>query len=406
MHDMITAPAINPTPRAAENNKVIRTHPARTGRGFALLLVLIVMAVATIMAYALLASSTLQDNGSATAPLASQADALAESGVELAMYYLQHPANAPSRTTATTVYPAYWTGASNITFAGMPGKVTVTVTPSGTGTTMQWIITSSATASAGKAAVSKTVTAAALVNGTYVSTQAIGSNAQVNLGTGANITGGINSPLAVVITGLARVSGLLSALSITGSYSGSSAAAPISNPVPDWNSVQSYLTYTYNNKSGTATPVNASGANSAGTGNSAGVFKYMSGTVTLKSPCTISGTLYVPNGGVNFQGNVTVGPPAPGFPAIVCNGNITSTAVGSTLTVKGTVYAANGIGSADLLSTINIQGALLMAASAISNLFGGSLIVTYNSTYASVPNLSASEAYLTPQSVKLVSYSP
>ncbi|HTW93727.1 MAG TPA: hypothetical protein VMD30_02965, partial [Tepidisphaeraceae bacterium] len=86
--------------------------------GIALILVIVVMAIAAVMAYAMLSAGALQEQVSANSIAQANADALAESGVSLAMYYLTHTSTAP-------VTPPYTE--SGLTFNSLSGSVTLTV---------------------------------------------------------------------------------------------------------------------------------------------------------------------------------------------------------------------------------------------------------------------------------------
>lgn len=368
-----------------------------------MMLVLIMMAVATIMAYALLGNAAVQDEASANQASASQADALAESGIELAMYYLQHPANAPSLVAAAGNNPPYWSGASNISFSGMPGTVTVTVSPSGTTGTV-WSVNAVGSSSLNGQSVSKTLSATAQVNGTYQTNMAMASNVTVNVPATGKITGGIETPLDVVVALGGQLTGLVSALVVSGG-SGTTTSPPISNPVPPVTSLRSYLTYQYSGSTGNATVINQSANNNPTAGNPAGIYKFTTGSVTLKGPITIHGTVYVPNGNVTYQSTVNITPTA-GFPAIVCSGVVQPSALGASLTANGAVYAAGGIGTADIFSSLTINGTLLTVTGSINALFLGTLKVTYNSAEAAVPDLTSVGAYLTPVSVKLTAWNP
>jgi Tfp pilus assembly protein PilX len=73
-----------------------RAHaPCLRARGMALLMVLLVVAVAAVLGYAMLASSSLQSQVAGNIQRASAAELLAESGINLAMYYVQNPTKAP-----------------------------------------------------------------------------------------------------------------------------------------------------------------------------------------------------------------------------------------------------------------------------------------------------------------------
>jgi Tfp pilus assembly protein PilX len=384
------------------SNKHLHT---REHRGFALLLVLIFMAVATVMAYAMLDNAAIQQQATAGQASASQAEALAESGIELAMYYLQHPTNAPSRVAATSSIPAYWSGGTSISFTGMSGTATVAVAPSGTSGTL-WTISSTGSSSLEGITNTKTLTATAQVNGKYQAVAGLTTNVALNIAAGVTINGGIVSIQPVTINVLAHVAGGLLAPLVTGPYSGGLSSPPASNPVPDVASIQSYLTYKYSGSTYNGVAVNVAGNNNVTVANPAGVFTYTGGTVTLTGPMTVHGTLYVPNGGVNFKGNVTFATPTSGFPSIVCSGAISSSSLGSHLTTNGLVYAAGGINSGDLLSSVTMNGGLLTASGGISSSFLGSVSINFNASVANILNLTNNGAYLTPVSVKLIAWNP
>ena len=65
-------------------------------RGMALVIVTIVVGVAALMGYALLGSAALESQVSSNSTTLAQAECLAESGINLAMLYLQSPSKAPA----------------------------------------------------------------------------------------------------------------------------------------------------------------------------------------------------------------------------------------------------------------------------------------------------------------------
>jgi hypothetical protein len=204
---------------------------------------------------------------------------MAESGVELAMFYLQYPAYAPAIVPATATIPAYWSGASNITFSGCSGSVTVTVAPSGT-TGMQWAITSVGSSSVtGGGTITKTITATAQVNGTYQIAEAIGANSGFTLNALSNITGNILATGTVVVNGLGRLLG-----TILGT-SGSGQPPPVSPPIPPtYNNLRTYLTYTYSGHSYSAAAYNAAHNTITGTNPGGSPAHSSSPTATWTSP--------------------------------------------------------------------------------------------------------------------------
>src|SRR4051812_37913003 len=93
-------------------------------RGAALLIVLGVVGVATVMGFAMVSSSALQAQAGGTLKYATAAEYLAESGGQLALYYLQNPGASPVAKPA-----GYYPGETGVSFgAGVAGSADVTVT--------------------------------------------------------------------------------------------------------------------------------------------------------------------------------------------------------------------------------------------------------------------------------------
>jgi hypothetical protein len=135
---------------------------------------------------------------------------------------------------------------------------------------------------------------------------------------------------------------------------------------------------------------------------------YSSSSMTLGAG-TYNGMLDVTNGNLTISGTVTLTAPA-GYPALVVSKQILMSP-GAKLIVNGMVYAGTGIGSAAILgsagSSITINGGLMMPAPGnIPSQYAGTLSVTFNPTYASIPNFTTYAPCLTPQSVKLISWTP
>jgi hypothetical protein len=120
----------------------------------------------------------------------------------------------------------------------------------------------------------------------------------------------------------------------------------------------------------------------------------------------LTGVVYVPNGSVTITGNVSITSPASGYPALVVGQQILMS-TGATLTVNGIVYAGTGIGSGgNTASDITVNGALLLGSPSIDSGYKGQLNVNYNASQASAPDFTSDPPYMTPQSVKLISWSP
>jgi Tfp pilus assembly protein PilX len=397
-------------------------------RGIALTLVIILMAVAVVMAYAMLANAVVQQQVAANETAGAQADALAESGVELAMYYLQHPQNAPSLVAVSGRIPPYWAGGSSLSFANLSGHATVTVAPSGTTGTLFSVTSKGTYTGASGLSLSKTVSAIAQVNYTFLINQGVMSSTSLGLSqystsqvmtinqtAGATVSA-INAFGAVTLGKKAATLGLIAASSVSGigTWSHTLAAAPSYGLTPPISQVRSYSSYTYNGQAGfsgllgaTLTALNMA-AQLIGVGglNSLNVLSNTSGSTSITGPVTLSGIVYVPNGNVTITGNVTINSPATGFPALVVGQQIIM-AASATLTVNGIVYAGTGIGSGgNSSSAITVNGALLLGSPSISSTYQGSLAVNYNSSQASAPDFTSDPIYMTPKSVKLTSWSP
>src|SRR3954463_12794214 len=92
--------------------------------GLALVLVIAVLAFAAVIGFAMLSSASMQAQTTLNSNLALSADALADSGVDLACYYLLNPTKAPKNIPAGGFYDG-----GTITFGpNMPGSVELTIT--------------------------------------------------------------------------------------------------------------------------------------------------------------------------------------------------------------------------------------------------------------------------------------
>src|SRR5947207_15926742 len=103
---------------------VMRKTCLRQRAGIALLLVVMVLAFAAIIGFAMLSTASMQAQTTLNSNLALSADALADSGVDLACYYLLNPIKAPKNIPAGGFYDG-----GTITFGpNMPGSVELTIT--------------------------------------------------------------------------------------------------------------------------------------------------------------------------------------------------------------------------------------------------------------------------------------
>lgn len=395
------------------------SHRRGRRRGIALAIVVTVMAIATVLGYAMLSGSAVQAVASGNAINMAIADAQAESGIHLAMYYLLNPQNAPGYSSATGWY---WTGASNITFATsatpsttMPGSVTVTVSYAGNYLYNITAVGSSGVSWQGGGAVTRTINAEVqTVMGFFVQ-EAVGIDSLMTYSSNMNFTG---SPYALQSTQLLTLLGgtiygnvEASVLDVSGSITGTTSAAPSVAPAPTLANIHDFRTYTYGGVSYSATKISntiASGTSLGPTGsNPLGVY-WIDASASqgiMNSNINISGTLIVENGELQLAGKGNTITAQSGMPGLVIGTQLQVTGVNQGLTVNGLTYAAGGIvGQGSTLGdNITINGALLASTSAVSG-YLGALNVTYNSSNAAVPLLSTTGPQSV-QAVKIISWS-
>lgn len=99
-----------------------------SARGIALVMVMVLVAAASIMTYAVLASTSVRAQVSASAQDRLQRQYLADSGLNLALYYLQNPSASPVALTYGEYGNVHYPGENAISFDGVPGTISVSVT--------------------------------------------------------------------------------------------------------------------------------------------------------------------------------------------------------------------------------------------------------------------------------------
>ena len=404
-------------------NKFARSRRRRIRHGLALVLVLCLMAVATILGYAMLSSATLQATSSSNALAGAIAEAEAESGVHLAMFYLLNPSNAPSHSGTGTNGTAYWTGGNNITFSPasgtttpIPGNVSVVVTNTAANTYQIISTGSSNGGSAGGGVITRTITTTAVVETAYLIQQAgtFNSTLTVNSKDTFSNPGGmaIKSSQAVTYTG-GTINGNVEAPSLSGSISGTLYPAPATPPAPTATDLHNYSTYVYQGVTYAATAVASSLSNTTlgpTTSNPLGVYVYTytgsgSGTLTMNSNVVIAGTLLVQNAKLSVKGSGNIISPASAMPGLVIDNQLEMNGSSRGLTVNGVVYAGNGITGVGITlgDALNITGALLLNNSGVASSYSGTLTVNYSAANTTVTDLSSTNQ--TPTGVKLTAWS-
>jgi hypothetical protein len=111
-------------------------------RGIAMMLVMMAVATIGVMAYALCAAARMRSQIASSASIRSQGEHLAESGLNLAVYYLQNPKSSPVALAYGASGNVHYPGESPLVIDGLPGRVDVTVTNPANGS---FVVTSVAT---------------------------------------------------------------------------------------------------------------------------------------------------------------------------------------------------------------------------------------------------------------------
>ena len=389
------------------------------------MLVIAVIALASILGYVMLSSATLQNRAGSNQIKTLSADYLAESGLNIAMYYLQYPKNAPALNG-----DGYWSGMNgNYTLPnGRPGSLSVAVTRDATD---PWTYEIAATASVGgegdsTSRITRTAGARVYVRNEFVmrpgavvangnitfygpitTTGDVYSAKQMGIKTGAStpaINGKGYSQSAITSTGYTTP---------TGSYwpiDNTAANAPIA---PSNDSVNRYRTYATDDgqqyNAGLLTTVTdlLSGLLSIifpppSTDNPAGVIykDATSAPLVVTDNQTINGTLVV-DGDLQIKGtNITINP-QPGFPALIVTGNLEIFQSGKNLTANGVTYIGGTLKSNNnglpaplpaLASTFTVNGGLIFGSPTATPIMLGYNVKTnlnYNATKAKAPELSS-----------------
>jgi hypothetical protein len=380
--------------------------PAR--RGMALLLVIAVVALATVLGLAMLSGATLQSQTGANARHGAAADSLVESGVNLALYYLQYPEKAPALNAA-----GYWegTGGGISLNPDVPGTVQVSIVrdPDDSWT---YEIRSTATITGGPTTITKKGGCRVYVRNQFMARSPGAFNGGITLNNGTSFDGDVycSKTMAMktgsIVTGVGYCKTAQTGIGYTQPatsphYSKTLTGGNVA-PLPS-ELFMYYPTYAYNGQqyntsvviTGALLPANtltsALGVLTRGIigGNPMGVYYCDSnsgGALKLGDNCSIDGTLIV-NGDCQVAGtNVRITANS-GFPALVVTGNLELVGPGSSATLNGVVYVGGQLktsGSSSPLCKLTINGALLSGnngtsgSSPIASSYNAVTVVNYD----------------------------
>ena len=393
-------------------------------RGFALLMVIAVIAIASILGYVMLSTASLQNHAGSNQVKVLSADYLAESGVNIAMYYLQYPKNAPALNAQ-----GYWAGMNgNYTLPnGSPGSLSVAVTRDPND---PWTYEVAATALVGSPddpvhRVTRTTGARVYVRNEYIMRPgAVVANGNITLYGPITTTGDVYSSKQLAMktgasTPVVNGRGYSQSVLLTSGYTQPTGQYwPIDNATsgaaiaPTNDSLNRYRTYSVDGETRNAgllqsvtnilTGLLSIVFPAPSTDNPAGVIykDASSGPLVLTDNQTINGTLIV-EGDLQIKGtNITINP-QPGFPALVVTGNLEIFQSGKNLVANGVTYIGGQLKSNNnglpappqsLASTFTVNGGLIFGSTTISPVmlgYNAKTSLNYNATKAKAPELSS-----------------
>jgi hypothetical protein len=354
-------------------------------RGFSLMLVISTVAVTVLLGMALLGVASLELQATSNLAMRTRAQGLAESGVNLAIYYIQYPAAAP------LLVNGYWPGSAGLTFgAGISGSATVTVVRD-TVALDEYTITSTGS---DNGMTNQIVTRVRVKSGLSI-TQAVSVGNLVSLEDDIVVTG--NVVVDGRLTNKGTILGTARYRTITNQGTITTQLPLLSSDVvqtPAASSIQMYATYPWNDGKVYARKTWSSNTISSTTlgptsDNPAGIYHY-TGDLILKDGVTINGTLIVA-GNLLLDGFGAKITPAGGYPALLVTGNLLTTSDKS-MTVYGASWVAKSIksnSSSSSSTTITFRGSLMMDGGTGTGYFSsaGDVFVIYDASRLNVPDL-------------------
>jgi hypothetical protein len=388
----------------------------------ALITVLLVLSFACVMGMGMLSASALQGQMAISTQAAARAEYLAESGVNLAMYYLQYPNASPKAWS-----DPFWTGGNNISLGdSVDGSVSVSIAlVSTTGFQSNYKIIATGNVLRGGQSFSRVTTAVVQVDYEFkVDSSASFAGSYIRLPArtafatgGAKINGNIDIDPGVTLTGpiIALGGNVMSLINFILLDS----AKPMAIPSVENGGVNidRYLNYTYNGRTYQADNITSQVVGGTIVGlppapsatNPAHVY-YYDGNLTLQG-AIISGTLVVRNGRLSIRGSVpsTIIPSiglTKSMPALMVDKEINVSGLNARLLATGLVWSNNGVtfGGTTIGSGVTITGAAIFGSNAlIKNSTGfGSVTIAYTPANVNVTDFSTVGAV--PQRIRVASW--
>jgi hypothetical protein len=352
-------------------------------RGLALLLVLTAVALASLVGLSILSSASLHAQVSGNTAKAASAEFLAESGIQVAVFFLQNPSMMPA---AWGSQPGYTIFADDQTLTGMDGSFDLRVQPNAATDVFDIQATGS---SPGESPITRTATAQ------IKAVRAIPQSA-ASFGGAINIGGRhyVNGP--VVAGGAVTYAGNITG-TVRQSFNSTDYVIPTSATVNTYGAGATPGSYTLLDGS-TGTPQSVSGtitAFPALSGSNPGKVYYSNGDLIVNATSTINfnGTLVV-LGNLTVRGtNFTITPEAQ-MPALITTGQLRMNLTNITLQVNGVAWLGNGTawtGGVNSNSKVIINGSLLMPSGVVfGNTTTGNVTINFASNNVNIASLTTS----------------
>lgn len=402
-----------------------RTAHRRNRRGLALMLVIAVVALASVLGLVMLSSATLANRSSANQGRMFAADYLAQSGIDLAMYYLQYPDRAPA---AQVNASGYWggTGGDIAIGSSVQGTTNVTCTRDASDSWTYEVVSTGKSGEQSETAVSRTTGARVYVRNEYQAKYAAAANNDFTAPAGFVFTGDVyGNKLLAFKTSVTLPFGVTGTAHCRSKNNG---VGFITTPGGNWDIVTSpivpspgsgdlnlYQTYkiidvTYNCDTIPAATTSLTGAlgvvtKSSSVANPAGIWfrdgTGAGGTFTLNDNVTINGTLVI-DGDLTINGANIVITPSAGYPGLIVTGNLKINQANRSITVNGSTYVGKQLqmavvtvpGSLANYSKLTINGTLLMGTTSMaptSLTYNIITTVNYDATKAKSPDLTSAQ---------------
>jgi Tfp pilus assembly protein PilX len=390
-------------------------------RGIALMLVVAVVALASVLGLVMLSTATLSNRASANQGRMFAADYLAQSGVNLAMYYLQYPDRAPSLNAS-----GYWSGTDGdiAISSAVQGTVNVTVARDANDSWTYEVVSTGKSGVQSDTVVSRTTGARIYLRNEYQAKYATATNNDFAAVAGMVFNGDVfcnktlsfktSVTLPYGVTGTAHCKAKTTGVGYISTPG--DGWDIMTNPLygsPSSGDLNLYTTYkvrdlTYNCDVIPAATTSLAGTlgvvtKTSSTSNPAGIWYRdgtgSGGTFTLNDNVTINGTLVI-NGDLTINGAAIVITPNNGYPGLIVTGNLKINQANRSITVNGTTYVGKQLqmavvtvpGSLANYSKLTINGALLMGTSSLAQTGVGYNIittVTYDASKAKSADLSS-----------------